>query len=110
MKTLKFCRNQIYPDGRSVNSVPEELKVEIKPGYDEKTVLTIAGKGHEQFQHPRGNLKVKCCLDASLCPSNFVRRGNDLIYTHCVSLADSLTSCPIKLITLDNRVININLD
>jgi hypothetical protein len=30
-----------------VNSVEEELKVEVKPGYDEKTVLTIAGKGHE---------------------------------------------------------------
>ena len=110
MKTVKYRRNQIYPDGRTVNCVDEELKVEVKPGYDENTVLTIAGQGHEQFQHPRGNLKIKCCLDASLCPSNYVRKGNDLIYTHQIKLADSLTSTPIKLITLDNRVININLD
>ena len=43
MKTLNYNRNQIYPDGRTVNSVEEQLKVEIKPGYDDKTVLIISG-------------------------------------------------------------------
>lgn len=47
IKTCKYLRNQIYPDGRTINKVPEEQQVEIKPGYDEKTVLTFAGKGHE---------------------------------------------------------------
>ena len=49
-------------------------------------------------------------LDAGLAPSNYVRKGNDLIYTHRIQLCDALTSAPIKLITLDNRVININMD
>jgi len=49
MKTVKYSRNQIYPDGRTVNQIEEELKVEIKPGYDDITILTIAGQGHEQF-------------------------------------------------------------
>ena len=81
--------------------VQESIEVEIKPGYDENTILTIKGKGHEQFQHIRGNLKVQCCLDNSMVLTNYVRKGNDLIYTHKLPLVSALTISPIKLITLD---------
>ena len=51
MKTIKYQREKTYPDGRSINRVEEEMKIEVKPGYDEKTVLTFPGKGNEQYTH-----------------------------------------------------------
>ena len=76
---------------------------------DIKTVLTFAGLGNEQFQNTRSNLVIKLSLDDSF-KTNFVRSGNNLIYTHSMSLKDALKSAPISLITLDNRCINLNID
>jgi len=42
-------RDQIVPDNRTINKVNEKIAIEIKPGYDNKTVLTVKGKGNEQF-------------------------------------------------------------
>jgi len=58
-RSVYYTRDQIYPNGRTINKVNEEVKVEIKPGYDEKTVLTLHGLGNEQFGHKRGNLVIK---------------------------------------------------
>jgi DnaJ-class molecular chaperone len=40
----------------------------------------------------------------------FARSGNNLIYTHSISLVDSFNSCPIQISTLDGRLINLNID
>jgi DnaJ family protein B protein 4 len=39
-----------------------------------------------------------------------LRRGDNLIYTHSLTLKEALTSAPICIHTLDNRDINVNLD
>lgn len=109
MKTVSYTRDKIHPDGRSMTKVPEELQVEVKPGFDHTSVLTFAGLGNEQYQNARSNLVVKLLLDESF-KSNFVRSGHNLIYTHSMDLKDALASAPVSLKTLDDRVININLD
>ena len=76
---------------------------------DTKTVLTFAGLGNEQFQNTRSSLVIKLSLDDSV-KTNFVRSGNNLIYTHSMSLKDALTCSPISFKTLDNRCINLNID
>ena len=42
--------------------------------------------------------------------SSFARSGNNLIYTHQISLCDSLNATPIQIKTLDGRTINLNTD
>jgi DnaJ-class molecular chaperone len=47
LKMVKYTRDKIYPDGRSITKCEEEFQVEIQPGMDTKTVLTFAGLGNE---------------------------------------------------------------
>ena len=47
LKMVKYMRDKIYPDGRTITKVEEELQVEIQPGMDTKTVLTFPGCGNE---------------------------------------------------------------
>lgn len=108
-KVFKYKRDKIYPDGRSINKVEEELSIEVKPGYDEKTVLTLPGKGNEQYTHAQSSIIVKFELDESQS-GNYTKRGHNLIYTHSLSLEDALNCANIAFETLDGRPISINLD
>lgn len=40
----------------------------------------------------------------------FKRAGNDLIYTHTISLVDAINSLPVRVETLDGRVLSIPVD
>ena len=40
----------------------------------------------------------------------YVRKGDDLVYTHEMSLEDALLSRPVQIRTLDGRNINLSLD
>lgn len=87
--------------------------VELKPGSCAGTVLTFAKKGNQQYMHEASNLRVKLVQIDDAHDENtnkFVRRGNDLIYTHKMSLKDALASSPVKINTLDGRVCCINMD
>ena len=42
--------------------------------------------------------------------TNYSRKGDDLIYTHTLTLEEAILSRPIKIKTLDGRSINVNLD
>lgn len=53
-------------------------------------------------------MKVFFNMQATNTP--FERKGDDLVYTHCLSLEDALISKPFQIRTLDDRYININLD
>jgi DnaJ homolog subfamily B member 4 len=37
----------------------------------------------------------------------FAREGNNLIYTHKISLMDALTDCSLQIPTLDQRIVSI---
>lgn len=76
---------------------------------DTKTILTFAGLGNEQFQNARSNLVIKLSLDESV-ETGFVRSGNNLIYTHTMSLKDALKCAPVSFKSLDNRCLNLNID
>uniref|UniRef100_A0A7S3CTH2 Chaperone DnaJ C-terminal domain-containing protein n=1 Tax=Strombidium rassoulzadegani TaxID=1082188 RepID=A0A7S3CTH2_9SPIT len=109
IKSLKYERNQVYPDGRTLLKVEDEIQFEVKPGFEDGTVLTFKKRGHEQFGHPRSNLMIKLVQKEEQF-QNFRRSGNDLIYTHTMTLEEALASAPIQFTTLDGRSININLD
>ena len=84
------------------------MTIEVKPGYDVDTVLTFESKGHEVYAMKQSALKVKFQLEPS--EINFERKGDDLVYTHYMSLEDALVSKPVQVRTLDGRYINFCLD
>ena len=93
--------------------VREQKSVEIKPGTHDGAVQTYAGEGHEAYGHDRSALNIKVLLKndpADECCKCYTRRGNNLIYTHTLTLKDALASAPIRLETLNARVLTINLD
>lgn len=49
IKQIKFTRQKLEPDNRSLVNVEEELTIEVKKGYDTDTVLTFPSKGHEGY-------------------------------------------------------------
>ena len=110
LKTLDYNRDRIMPDGRSTESVEEQLVIEVKPGFDTDTVLTFASKGNEAYSYHQSKLVVSFTLQDDEIDSNYRRKGKNLIYTHTMSLEDALLSKPIQIKTLDGRFLNICLD
>jgi DnaJ-class molecular chaperone len=47
LKTVKYMRNKILPDNRTIQQVEEEVQVEVKPGYDLDTILNFSNMGNE---------------------------------------------------------------
>lgn len=85
------------------------MTIEIKPGYSTETVLTYPSRGNQGSAVPTSALKIFFELEDG-ASTNFKIKGNDLVYTHHISLEDSLLSKPFQLMTLDKRYINVNID
>jgi DnaJ family protein B protein 4 len=54
-------------------------------------------------------LVIKLALDDSI-ETKYMRKGNDLVYTHSLKLIEALTSAPVRFKTLDDREVSLNLD
>lgn len=109
LKEFKYHRNRLLPDGKTIEDVEETMTVEVKPGFDTDSVLTFKTRGHEAHAHHQSYLLVKFDL-ISQPEVNYKRKGNNLIYTHSLSLQNALISAPVQVKTLDGRIMNISLD
>lgn len=83
LKKIEFERELLTHDGKTTKSNKEEMHVEVKPGFSESTVLSYPSKGSEAHSHRPSKLVVKF---KQLPHENYKRNGNDLIYTHKISL------------------------
>lgn len=91
------------------------MTIEIKPGYDTDKVITYPSKGNEAFAYHQSKLNIHFELTNEdqkgvIINNGYVRDGDNLIYTHELSLEDALLSKPIQVRTLDGRNINLSLD
>jgi len=88
------------------------MTVEVKPSFDTDTVLTFPSKGNEAYACHQSQLKVTfgLAMPSDISEIKFRRAGDDLIYTHTLTLEEALFSHPVSLRTLDNRVLRISLD
>ena len=59
-------------------------------------MLTFRGKGNEEYQHSRSDLLIKLAVESEP-DSKFTRSGNNLVYTHSMSLVDAYNSSPIQI-------------
>lgn len=107
LKKVQYNRSVLMHDGKTLRTQPEELNVEVKPGFSEATTLSFAGKGNEAEGHKPSKLVIKF---AQVPHENFRRKDNDLIYTQKISLEDALLSQPVKIKALDGRNIVCTID
>ena len=100
VKEVNYARQQMLSstNGSVVNA--ERFQVTILPGYSEETKLVYEGRGHEAFGAHTSNLIVQLKQKPL---TNYVRKGDDLVYTHTLSLVDALQMQPVAVDTLDNR-------
>ncbi|GJM94469.1 hypothetical protein PR202_ga11114 [Eleusine coracana subsp. coracana] len=85
-------------------NVDEILTIDIKPGWKKGTKITFPEKGNERRNVRPSDLVF--IVDEREHPK-FKRDGNDLIYTHKISLVEALTGCAVQLTTLDGRNLTI---
>jgi DnaJ-class molecular chaperone len=107
LKKVTYHRQVLLHDGKTTKERTEDVNVEVKPGYSEQTLLTFAGKGNEAEGHRASNLVVNIIQSAN---EGFRRKGNDLIYTHKITLEEALLSQPVKVKALDGRTIITTVD
>jgi len=81
--------------------------IHIKPGYSSATLLHFPGKGHETVHRTVSDLYFQI---REIPHHNYQRNGDDLLYTHNLSLADALDCKSVKILTLDGRHLTIGLD
>ena len=100
IKDVSLARKQMLSQtqGSVVNA--DRFEVTVLPGFSEETKLVYDGRGHESFGAHPSNLVIKFSQKPL---ANFVRKGDDLVYTHTLSLVEALQMQPVAVNTLDNR-------
>ena len=79
----------------------------MKPGFSEKTVICLKGQGNQQANSKASDLIIKF---KQLEHAEFKRKGDNLILTKTISLADSLNMTPTSFTSLDGRKVAISCD
>lgn len=107
MKTFDYERKELTLDNQNVLPKRYTKTIEVKPGFTTENKLTFKEQGHQDFNHPQADLIVTFTEKQT---GSYIRRGNDLIYTHDISLVDAINVVPVDLQTLDGRILNISMD
>ena len=85
----------------------EQITVVVLPGFSEQTKLVYPGRGHEAYAAKPSDLVISFVQKPM---ENYSREGDNLIYTHTLTLADALEMKPIAVPTLDNRMVYVAQD
>jgi DnaJ family protein B protein 13 len=108
VKTVKYKKKSISYDLRTTEDKEVCIDIEIFKGYDKNTIIPFKEMGNEAPGVKNSDLIVHIREKKHKC---FKRvNKNDLIYTHKIDLAQALNSEPVKLTTLDNRILSISID
>uniref|UniRef100_A0A2P2L5I9 Uncharacterized protein MANES_13G142000 n=1 Tax=Rhizophora mucronata TaxID=61149 RepID=A0A2P2L5I9_RHIMU len=105
-KKMKISKGIVDASGKT-REVQEILTIDIKPGWKKGTRVTFAEKGNEEPNIIPADLIF--IIDEKPHPV-FARDGNNLIITQSITLAEALTGCTVRLITLDGRTENIQIN
>ena len=100
LKDINYPMKKMYAatEGSSIKN--EWITVEVRPGFGEHTTIRYPGRGHEAFGSDPSDLIIKF---KQVQKNGYVRDGDDIIYTHTLSLVEALEAEPLKLWTLDSR-------
>ncbi|PSC70447.1 dnaJ-like protein subfamily B member 1-like [Micractinium conductrix] len=102
-RRMKISRKRLDASGMQ-HPETEILEINVRPGWKAGTKITFQEKGDEN--PGRTAADIVFVLQEKAHPV-FKRDGNDLIYTHRLSLADALCGTVVQLQTLDGRPLSI---
>lgn len=102
-KELTFRRNLVMKDGKTKYYDNKANKlIHVKPGMKEGTVYRFKGEGDCLPDKHQGDLVVTL---KQIAHHKYQRVGNDLVYRHCIDLADALLSEGVEFETLCGETI-----
>lgn len=118
IKHITYQRQQVALDGQNMTIQTVEKKINVKRGMANKNMLIFKEEGNVLRNGPPTELIVQFELDQSPCSKNenasllprYTRKGNDLIYTHSLSLQEAMSGEPVRIETLDGRTLIQNID
>ena len=96
LKRVKFIRQLLCHDGKTTRPHQEEITVEVKPGMSVKDELVFKDKGSEAYGQKPSALRIKF---RQIEDKGLQRKGNDLIYTHKITLVEALEGGPVKIVS-----------
>ena len=108
VKTVNYKKKAISYDLRTTEDNEVSVDVDIFKGYDKTTIIPFKEMGNEAPGVKNSDLIVHIKEKNHKCYKRVNK--NDLIYTHKINLAQALDSEPVKLKTLDNRIITVSMD
>ena len=99
---IEIERQSIANNSRSIHK--EIIHVSIPPGVDEHEIMTLEGQGHiiHDFQ---GDVKINFKIENDTI---FTREGQDIVYTHHISLKDALCGFSFEIKHLSGKMLNLN--
>ncbi|XP_057810528.1 uncharacterized protein LOC131024957 [Salvia miltiorrhiza] len=102
-RKMKISRQVVDPNGR-LRTESEILTIEVKPGWRKGTKITFPDKGNQQMNQLPADLVF--VIDEK--PHDvFTRDGNDLMMSHCVTLAEAIGGTTVEFTTVDGRSISV---
>eukprot|EP00051_Salpingoeca_urceolata_P013252 m.165852 g.165852 ORF g.165852 m.165852 type:complete len:313 (-) comp17743_c1_seq6:120-1058(-) len=104
VKKMKITRQVLNDDGHTSSMQDKILTIHVKPGWKQGTKVTFAKDGD---QGPNNIPADVVFVIKYKSHPRFVREGNDLVHTACITVADALAGCIVELLTLDGRKLNI---
>ena len=104
-KDITYVRRILRKDGKTTKDVEESKRIEIKPGYSNKTSLRYPKLGHEEFTKTTTALIINF---EQIPEPNIKRIGNDLTQIVEISLADALQAKSVSLVTLTGERIELS--
>ena len=114
VKKYEATRKRLSPEGLYVDET-KVLSINVKPGWKKGTKVTFPSEGDEAAGQIAPDIvfviQEKVETPGSIKDPNdlsqYVRDGNNLVYTYKITLSDALTDCSLQIPTLDKRIISI---
>lgn len=103
VKTFEVSRKRFDSGGQLVDE-SKMLTVNVKQGWKKGTKVTFPGEGDEGPDVLAADIVF---VIQETNEMSYTREGNNLIYTHKISLSDALSDCSLQIPTLDRRLISL---
>jgi DnaJ-class molecular chaperone len=106
-KKFNVTRKRLDPSGSGdLREESKCLTINVRPGWKKGTRVSFLGEGDEAPGTLPPDL-VFVIQEKSGSDAGYERAGDDLVFTHKISLADALTDCSLQIPTLDQRIISL---
>lgn len=103
VKKYEVIRKRFDSDGQLYDDC-KQFTINVKQGWKKGTKVTFPAEGDEGIDILPADIVFVIQESNEM---SYTREGNNLIYTHKISLSDALSDCSLQIPTLDRRLISL---